>query len=247
MPATAPARHDRPGRTHALIPSLAPLAPFEIVIVPGLYGSGPGHWQSRWTGLLRRQGITVRRVVQHDWANPTPQAWSQGLHQAMRACRRPAILVAHSLGAVLVARQAGTPALRMVAGALLVAPADVEQHTGPDAARVAAFAPLPVTPLPFPTLLVASRNDEWLSTPRAQTLATQWGATPIDAGRLGHIGNTSGVGLWPNGLSALLHLARNLQIPEDGIHTHKKTESRGPNGFTTPIAERTGTAGPFHS
>lgn len=200
------------GAASITVPSLAPLAAFEIIIVPGLYDSGPDHWQSRWEVFLRRQGITVRRVVQGSWAKPTYRAWSNGLRHAMRDCRRPAILVAHSLGAVLVARQASERHLESAAGALLVAPADVEQHTGPDADRVRGFAPLPVTPMPFPSIVVASRNDEWLSSSRAHTLAARWGAALVDAGPVGHIGNTSSLGLWPDGLSTLLKLARSLPI-----------------------------------
>ncbi|MBB2200610.1 alpha/beta hydrolase [Gluconacetobacter tumulisoli] len=200
-------------------PSLMTLSAFEIVIVPGLYGSGPDHWQSRWEAFLHRQGVTVRRVVQRNWANPTYRAWGNGLRHAMRACRRPAILVAHSLGAVLVARRASEHRLGIAAGALLVAPADVEQHAGPDACRVGGFAPLPVTPLPFPSLLIASRNDEWLSPARADALAARWGSTLVDAGRIGHIGSASDIGLWPDGLSALLQLARSLPIPRDGPFT----------------------------
>ncbi|ACI50656.1 protein of unknown function DUF1234 [Gluconacetobacter diazotrophicus PA1 5] len=191
-------------------PALALLSAFEIVIVPGLHGSCPDHWQSRWENALRLQGVTVRRVIQRDWANPTYQAWSNGLRHALQACRRPAILVAHSLGAVLVARRASEHRLGRAVGALLVAPADVEHYAGPDARRVTGFAPLPGVRLPLPSILVASRNDEWLSPARAATLATRWGSTLIDAGRIGHIGSASGVGLWPDGLSALLQLAHAL-------------------------------------
>jgi uncharacterized protein len=214
-----PTGHSSAGTADAasvVAPSLTALSAFEIVIVPGLYGSDPDHWQSRWEAFLHRQGITVRRVIQSNWANPTYRAWSNGLRRAVRACRRPVILVAHSLGAVLVARRASEHRLGIAAGALLVAPADVEHHTGPDAYRVSGFAPLPVTPLPFPSLLVASQNDEWLSSARADALAARWGSTLVDAGRIGHIGSASNIGLWPDGLSALLQLASSLPISRDG-------------------------------
>lgn len=207
---TGDAPHGANDGAPATMPLLAPLAAFEIVIVPGLYGSGPEHWQSRWERFLRQQGIVVRRVAQDDWANPTSQAWSHGLHHTLRACRRPAILVAHSLGAVLVAREGSAHRLGIAAGALLVAPADVEHHAGADAHRVADFAPLPATKLPFPSAVIASRNDEWLSPARAGLLAAQWGATLIDAGRVGHIGSASGVGIWPDGLSAVVRMASSL-------------------------------------
>ncbi|WP_227672378.1 alpha/beta hydrolase [Komagataeibacter sp. FXV3] len=188
------------------------LAGFSIVIVPGLDGSGPRHWQSRWELFLRPRGITVHRVRQVDWARPTYADWKSQLQQTLRACHQPVILVAHSLGAVLSVRMAREHALDGVAGAFLVAPADIDHHHGPDSGRVASFGPLPATPLPFPTMLMASQDDEWLSMSRARHLATQWQATLVNAGTVGHIGNHAHLGLWPDGMKALDGLARSLVI-----------------------------------
>jgi uncharacterized protein len=35
----------------------------DILVIPGLGGSGPEHWQTRWEGRLS----TARRVEQDDW------------------------------------------------------------------------------------------------------------------------------------------------------------------------------------
>ncbi|GCE89171.1 hypothetical protein MSKU15_0772 [Komagataeibacter diospyri] len=194
---------------NALLQALAGLA---IVIVPGLDGSGPHHWQSRWELFLRQHGITVHRVQQNNWARPTYQDWKAQLQRTVRTCHQPVILVAHSLGAVLSARMASEQGLDGVVAAFLVAPADIDHYHGPDSGRVAGFAPLPVTPLPFPAVLMASQDDEWLSMPRAHTLATQWQATLVNAGTVGHIGNHAHVGLWPDGMLALDGLARSLRL-----------------------------------
>ncbi|MGD7478422.1 alpha/beta hydrolase, partial [Ralstonia pseudosolanacearum] len=37
-----------------------------MLTVPGLYGSGPGHWQSRW----EERFPDWRRVEQDDWSTP---------------------------------------------------------------------------------------------------------------------------------------------------------------------------------
>ncbi|MFT8421447.1 MAG: alpha/beta hydrolase [Gluconacetobacter sp.] len=186
------------------------LSRFEIVVVPGLDGSGPDHWQSRWEHFLPQHGIALHRVTQSNWEQPTYLAWCAGLQQTLETCLRPTILAAHSLGAILVARWASERPTERVAGALLVAPADVELYHGPDAKRVADFIPLPAGRLPFPSTLVASRNDEWLDMRRARVMAHRWGSTLLDAGQIGHIGNRSGLGLWSAGLSALGDLARSL-------------------------------------
>ncbi|MCE2563704.1 alpha/beta hydrolase [Komagataeibacter sp. FNDCF1] len=186
------------------------LAGFDVVIVPGLDGSPPVHWQSRWETVLRARGVNVHRAVQHDWARPHYPDWKHGLLRTMRHAARPVIMVAHSLGAVLVARLAQDQELAGVAGAFLVAPADIDHHDGPDVARITGFSPLPTAPLFFPAMLVASRNDEWLGVDRAHALARQWNATVVDAGSLGHIGNTSNVGPWHAGMAALAGFARTL-------------------------------------
>jgi predicted alpha/beta hydrolase family esterase len=79
----------------------------------------------------------------------------------------PVLLVAHSLGCILTAWWAAhTRHAAKVRGALLVAPGDVER---PDlAAQIHGWAPIARQPLPFPALLVGSRNDPYCSLERAK-------------------------------------------------------------------------------
>ena len=67
------------------------------------------------------------------------------------------MLAAHSLACSLVAHWSTSPGVR-AAGALLVAPADVDSpaHT---ADEVRDFSPVPPAPLPFPSIVVASTVD----------------------------------------------------------------------------------------
>jgi predicted alpha/beta hydrolase family esterase len=88
-----------------------------------------------------------------------------------------------------------------VRGALLVAPGDVEQADV--AAWIPGWAPIARQRLPFPAVLVASRNDPYCRFERAQALASDWGARFIDAGERGHINAESGLGVWPEGLALL--------------------------------------------
>jgi predicted alpha/beta hydrolase family esterase len=91
-----------------------------------------------------------------------------------------------------------------VQGALLVAPSDVERAFTP--AEIASFALLPLQPLPFPSLLVASTNDAVCTQQRAAQLAAAWGAELQVAGALGHINAASGLGDWPRGQQLLQQL-----------------------------------------
>ena len=92
-----------------------------VLIVPGLGGSGPEHWQSRWENIDAR----CVRVQQRDWNAPVCSAWITSLEQAVRDAAGEVVLVAHSLGVVLVAHWARSGSVHKVKGALLVAPPDV--------------------------------------------------------------------------------------------------------------------------
>lgn len=198
------------------------LAPFEVVIVPGLDGSGPEHWQSRWQKVFAQNNCAVRRVRQENWAEPSYDGWLKKLASAVARSKKPVLLVAHSLGSILAVHAAHKGLLANVAGALLVAPADVENSPQEEARRVEAFSPVPLSQLPFPALVVASRNDPWLSVRRARLLARYWGATFVDAGRVGHIGNQSELGCWLDGLLFLDRLAQGILLDRQPVSQQQK-------------------------
>jgi predicted alpha/beta hydrolase family esterase len=52
-------------------------------------------------------------------------------------------------------------------------------------------------------MLIASRNDPFVTYEKAQELALDWGSDIADAGRSGHINTASGHGPWPEGLLKL--------------------------------------------
>jgi predicted alpha/beta hydrolase family esterase len=171
-----------------------------FLTVPGLHGSGPSHWQTLWE---RSRPGTIRADL-GSWNTPHRNSWVTRLDMAIRQAEAPVILVAHSLGCLAVAWWAALspqPYGWPVAGALLVAPADVDRADAPDELR--AFAPAPRTPLPFPSIVVASGDDPWIQLDRAHSLAVEWGSHFVDAGELGHINAASGLGQWPEGLALL--------------------------------------------
>ncbi|WP_420962788.1 RBBP9/YdeN family alpha/beta hydrolase [Brucella sp. IR073] len=163
------------------------------LIIPGYRGSEAGHWQREW--LLDDPMAKV--VEQEDWENPDLTDWLHVLEAHLTEHPR-AILVAHSLGCILVAHLANRPAAAHVAGALLVAPADTERMTRQDR-KFASFAPIPREAFPFPSIVVASRNDHYMSYAKAKALADVWGSGLVDLGYAGHINPASGFGYWPEG------------------------------------------------
>jgi predicted alpha/beta hydrolase family esterase len=170
-----------------------------LLILPGLGNSGPQHWQSWW----EREIPGARRIEQSDWERPELADWLAALEQGVAACAAPALLVAHSLACALVAQWASAARGR-VKSALLVSPSDIEAETAPPEGR--SFAPLPRRKLPFPAIVVASRNDPYVTFDRAAGFAADWGARLVDAGDAGHINTASGHGPWPEGRRILSEL-----------------------------------------
>lgn len=174
--------------------------PPRVLILPGYGDSGPEHWQTRWERLHG-----YRRVVQDDWESPRVQAWLARLSEAVRSADVPAVLVAHSLGCALVAHWARAHGGAGVVGALLVAPADVDE-IAELLPEVESFAPVPAERLPFPSIVVASDDDAYMTPARARRFATAWGARLVEVGAKGHLNAESGLGDWPEGHRLLLDL-----------------------------------------
>ena len=164
--------------------------PAPVLIVPGWGDSGDEHWQSRW----ERANPDFRRVIQRDWLYPICREWVETLERDIAAAGGPVVLVAHSLGCLAVAHCAPTPAIH---GALLVVPPDVERSDFPPI--VEGFAPIPRTPLSFPSVVVASRNDAFTTFERSCELAAAWGSRFVDVGAHSHINADAGFGPWPLG------------------------------------------------
>lgn len=173
------------------------MKPQNVLILPGWQNSGPEHWQSRWETL---HGF--RRVDQHDWMTPRRGDWIARLEDVILGCDGPVVLVAHSLGCILTAAWAEVSrSTERVQGALLVAPGDPEREELQ--ALLPSWAPIVRQRLPFPSVLVGSRDDPYCSFDKAQSLAESWGSRFIDYGERGHINAESGLGDWPQGLELL--------------------------------------------
>lgn len=191
-----------------------------ILILPGYADSGADHWQSHW----ERADPACRRVVQDDWLEPRLDDWLAVLDRHIRECATPPLLVAHSLACALVAHWvARTGANRGerpghgVGGSLLVAPADVDspEHT-PDEVR--SFSPIPLVRLPFPSIVVASTDDPFVSPARAAAFARAWGSRLVTLPRAGHINADAGFGPWPEGRRLLAELTAPAPRRTDAPH-----------------------------
>jgi len=176
----------------------------DILIIPGLGNSGPDHWQSRWEAKLP----TARRIIQKDWERPQLEDWRKRIVAEVAAAEKPVVLVAHSLGAVAVAHAAAELEGK-VRGAFLVAPPSPRIIAGLDPIDPD-FADIPMAPLPFPAVLVASHDDTYAHYAETEELARAWRAEIADAGASGHINAESGHGPWPEGLMRFVGFLKKL-------------------------------------
>ena len=180
-----------------------------VLLLPGWQNSGPDHWQSLWEAEYG-----YPRVEQHDWMRPLRGDWVARLEDVLleQAAASPQpgppgiVLVAHSLGCLLVAAWAAhSRNTHLVQAALLVAPGDPEREEL--AGMLSSWSPIVLQRLPFTSRLLGSRNDPYCSIERARFFAQAWGAEFIDYGQRGHINADSGLGSWPHGHQLLTSLS----------------------------------------
>lgn len=167
-----------------------------VLVLPGHGNSGPQHWQSLWE--LRHPDW--RRVDLGNWDSPACDEWVRVLDVAVAACSSPPLLVAHSLACLLVAHWAHRSTFT-TSGVFLVAVPDPQSEYFPAAAQ--GFAPVPMVPFRFRSLVVASTNDPFGSLAHAERCAKVWGSRFVDIGQAGHINADSGHGAWNEGYSLL--------------------------------------------
>jgi predicted alpha/beta hydrolase family esterase len=148
------------------------------------------------------------RAAHRDWNNPECDEWVAELDAAIADSEGAPVLVAHSLGCVTVARWATSGSQLKAAGAFLVAPSDVDAQSYP--VEAIGFGPMPMEKLPFPSIVVASSNDEYVTLDRARAIAAAWGSRFVEIGEAGHINGDSGYGEWPEGEQMLMAFCAQL-------------------------------------
>lgn len=153
------------------------------LIVPGLNGSGAGHWQTWW----QQQDRNAIRVEQQNNQVADLEVWSQRIRYEIAQESGAVWIVAHSFGC-LASLHAAQFCGASIAGLFLVAMADPDK-----------FGVSVPQHLHIPSLVVASCNDPWLSVDKAKRIAASLGSCMVDIGNAGHINVDSGYGAWQQG------------------------------------------------
>ena len=156
-----------------------------VLVIPGLHGSGPGHWQ-HW---LQDQYAGARRVEQDDWHVADLDRWSANIERTVRSADEVGwIAVAHSFGCLALAHYLQGSG-RGIAGLLMVAPADPR--------KFGVAHRLPLHPLGVHGYLVASESDPWMRIESASAWALLWAVRFMNIGRAGHVNAEAGFGPFP--------------------------------------------------
>lgn len=196
----------------------------DTLLIPGLNGSSDEHWQRHWARDQTRSAV----VEQQDWTCPVLEDWQEELDKALSDVDG-AFLVAHSLGCLLVASYAKRSQAARIRGALLVAPCSLETTSRMHPCMVD-FGSAPLDPLPFPSLVVGSLNDPYMSVEELERHAWAWDSELTTIGFAGHINVASGFGRWPAGydlFDRVLHRATsathaNLALPASDNRWHAR-------------------------
>ena len=201
------------------------------LILPGLNGSGDGHWQQFWL----KDNSDSQLVEQDDWQAPRIETWTKRLEEVL-VREGPAYIVAHSLGCLLAANFADSPFATLIRGALLVAPCDlaVTEDFHPGAIH---FGRMPAAALPFPTITVGSLNDIYMPLEGLSLYGRLWRSKILNLGNAGHININSGFGRWTGGYGLLSTLRKRAE-PDRRAKDRVPEIERASTGSTAPEAER---------
>jgi predicted alpha/beta hydrolase family esterase len=174
-----------------------------VLIVPGLRDHVDDHWQTLLAARLDR----VRTVPPMGRENLDRAARVRATEQTALEIDGPVIVVAHS-GGVITAVHWARQTRCEVLGALLATPPDFERamplgFPTTCALEAGGWMPVPKDPLPFPSIVAASRNDPLADYARVTAFARAWGSRLVDLGKVGHLNPASGFGDWPRALSLI--------------------------------------------
>jgi len=172
------------------------------VFVAGYGNSLDGHWQEIW----HKNRKNSYWVEQKNWDNPLCSDWVSELDRLLQSLEGPILLVTHSLGGSTLIEWCKKHSTNNIVGAFIVAVPDVHSDYFPDA--ISGYQDLALSPLPFPSTLIASTDDPYASIERAEQFAKHWEASFTNVGALGHINVDSKLDGWPEGLELLNEFCR---------------------------------------
>ncbi|MGD8191214.1 RBBP9/YdeN family alpha/beta hydrolase [Brevibacillus ginsengisoli] len=170
-----------------------------FLLIHGLGGSGPQHWQSWLYTQLEERKFDVHFPTFSDFDRPVKDIWLEELSVCLENIppENEIIVLTHSLGSILWMHYAATPLKSKVRQVILVAPPS-PVRTLSDAQT---FFPVPLDEAQLvnaaeSTWLVMSTDDPFCSIEES-TLFLKLGLPAIAFPKSGHLNTASGHGEWP--------------------------------------------------
>jgi predicted alpha/beta hydrolase family esterase len=170
-----------------------------FLILHGLEGSGPDHWQTWLAARLRERGATVVFPDLPEADNPRLDRWLAALDEELaRLPARETTVLCHSLGSLLWLHHAARAPRTKVERVALVAPAQPDE----DEPQSPGFRPVPLSAEGLgaaagQTLLVCSTDDPWCPPETSRRIAQAIGVEIDWLENAGHINSEGGYGPWP--------------------------------------------------
>jgi predicted alpha/beta hydrolase family esterase len=164
-----------------------------FLILHGLEGSGPGHWQTWLAARLRADNERVAYPDLPDAEMPSLRSWQERLEGEIEALPEgEVIVVCHSLSCLLWLHHIAGGAAQ-ADRVLLVAP----PSEGAGVPQIAGFFPVPLPRLTTGARLVCADDDPYCPEGAAELYGAPLGI-PVDViPGGGHLNPEAGYGAWP--------------------------------------------------
>ena len=168
-----------------------------FLILHGLGGSGPEHWQTLLAGRLRDRGERVSYPNLPDPLDPHPADWERALDEELSLLEAPVVLC-HSLACLLWLRRAARPGAAPIASRVLLVSPPYREDLEPIARFLEHGArPRDVTRASGETLIVCADDDPYCPPGAVDTYAEPLGIPAHVIPGAGHINPETGYGEWP--------------------------------------------------
>lgn len=170
-----------------------------FLILHGLGGSGPDHWQTWLAHELIRKNFHVKYPTFTNFDSPNRKVWLDELSTALRTIPKEnnLTIITHSLGCLLWLHYASTQNKQIAKQVILVAPPSPNHILN----EAQSFYPVPLDGNNLKkasenTLFIHSSNDPYCSIEDSSRFLNL-GLPSITIPNAGHINTLSGYGKWP--------------------------------------------------
>ncbi len=168
-----------------------------FVLLHGLDGSGPDHWQTWLAKRLTDGAQDVRFPDLPDAADPQPDAWEQAVRAEVAAAGPDCTVLCHSLACLTWLRIASSADRQLAARVALVAPPHTTEVPAVVRFKLARLVPKAVHVAAGETRIVWAPDDEYCPGGAAKSFGAPLRISGDRIERGGHLNTDAGYGPWP--------------------------------------------------